>query len=161
MLALSFRALTITFKFTARQAKSYVRLCHLHKRLHIISGDYYNKAQNFTDISEQLDVVALNNYPYGRRSRATSWNMAKLLRNSTKLRLLLINIFGLPNSSSVRAYHYGLFAASDSATLVMASDVAWCNNLIYFAGARLPKVWSSFVMAYLIRIIKMDRAIMK
>lgn len=30
---------------------------------HNYPGDYYNKAQNFTDISEHLDVVSLNNYP--------------------------------------------------------------------------------------------------
>ena len=58
-----FRANTIT-NFTREQARI-LRSIVLPSQLvtHNYPGDYYNKAQNFTDISEQLDVVALNNYP--------------------------------------------------------------------------------------------------
>lgn len=58
-----FRALTIT-KFTANQAQILRDNIKAGQVItHNYPGDYYNKAQNFTDISEQLDVVALNNYP--------------------------------------------------------------------------------------------------
>lgn len=58
-----FRALTIT-KFTGRQAKILREIVPSTQTItHNFPGDYYNKAQNFTDISEELDVVALNNYP--------------------------------------------------------------------------------------------------
>lgn len=58
-----FRAATIT-KFTQQQAQILREIVPQHQEItHNYPGDYYNKAQNFTDISEQLDVVALNNYP--------------------------------------------------------------------------------------------------
>ena len=58
-----FRALTIT-KFTTHEKQNLTRDCASAQTItHNFPGDYYNKAQNFTDISEQLDVVALNNYP--------------------------------------------------------------------------------------------------
>jgi len=58
-----FRAETIT-RFVQNQAKLLREILPSHQFItHNYPGDYYNKAQNFTDISNHLDVVALNNYP--------------------------------------------------------------------------------------------------
>jgi beta-galactosidase len=58
-----FRAWTIT-RFARRQAAVLRGIVPASQSItHNYPGDYYNKAQNFTDISEALDVVALNNYP--------------------------------------------------------------------------------------------------
>ncbi len=58
-----FRALTIT-RFAGRQAAILREVVPAEQIItHNYPGDYFNKAQNFTDISEALDVVSLNNYP--------------------------------------------------------------------------------------------------
>lgn len=58
-----FRAWTIT-QFARRQATLLRQILPASQSItHNYPGDYYNKAQNFTDLSEALDVVALNNYP--------------------------------------------------------------------------------------------------
>ncbi|MCX5774716.1 MAG: beta-galactosidase [Fusobacteria bacterium] len=58
-----FRAQTI-INFVERYSKLLRKIVPSSQIItHNYPGDYYNKAQNFTDISEHLDVVSLNNYP--------------------------------------------------------------------------------------------------
>lgn len=58
-----FRAQTIT-KFIQRHADILRSVVPKHQLItHNYPGDYYNKAQNFTDCAKPLDVVSLNNYP--------------------------------------------------------------------------------------------------
>jgi beta-galactosidase len=57
-----FRADTTT-NFLARQVKIIKDIDPAKEVLHNYTGDYFSKAQDHTDLSEQLDVVALNNYP--------------------------------------------------------------------------------------------------
>jgi beta-galactosidase len=57
-----FRANTTT-KFLARQVKLIQAIAPNQDILNNFTGDYFSKAQDHTDLAEQLDVVALNNYP--------------------------------------------------------------------------------------------------
>ncbi|MCX7971082.1 MAG: beta-galactosidase, partial [Negativicutes bacterium] len=58
-----FRAATIT-DFVAEQAAVLRGIIPDGQPImHNFPGDYFNKAQNFADIAEHLDLVALNNYP--------------------------------------------------------------------------------------------------
>ncbi|AJI54184.1 beta-galactosidase [Francisella philomiragia] len=57
-----FRAQTTT-NFLARQAKVIKDIVPNQQTLHNFTGDYFSKAQDHTDLAEQIDIVALNNYP--------------------------------------------------------------------------------------------------
>ena len=57
-----FRAQTTT-NFLARQAKVIKDIVPDQQTLHNFTGDYFSKAQDHTDLAEQIDLVALNNYP--------------------------------------------------------------------------------------------------
>jgi len=57
-----FRADTTT-KFLARQVAIIRSIAPDQDILNNFTGDYFSKAQDHTDLAEQLDVVALNNYP--------------------------------------------------------------------------------------------------
>ncbi|MED7787682.1 beta-galactosidase [Francisella sp. 19X1-34] len=57
-----FRAQTTT-NFLARQAKIIKDIAPNQQTLHNFTGDYFSKAQDHTDLAEQIDLVALNNYP--------------------------------------------------------------------------------------------------
>nr|WP_234385418.1 beta-galactosidase [Francisella orientalis] len=57
-----FRAQTTT-NFLARQARVIKNIVPNQQTLHNFTGDYFSKAQDHTDLAEQIDIVALNNYP--------------------------------------------------------------------------------------------------
>ncbi|WP_150466799.1 beta-galactosidase [Francisella sp. SYW-9] len=57
-----FRSQTTT-NFLARQAKVIKDIAPNQQTLHNFTGDYFSKAQDHTDLAEQIDLVALNNYP--------------------------------------------------------------------------------------------------
>lgn len=57
-----FRAQTTT-NFLARQARIIKNIAPNQQTLHNFTGDYFSKAQDHTDLAEQIDLVALNNYP--------------------------------------------------------------------------------------------------
>lgn len=130
-----FRALTIT-KFVKQQAAILRNIIPSHQQItHNYPGDYYNKAQNFTDISEQLDVVALNNYPvwggldapveYGKIAMKLDQTRGFLPQNKFWITEQLIGaqahtIMGyLPRPGQARLWSW-------------QAMLHGCNNLIYF-----------------------------
>lgn len=80
-----FRAQTIT-KYIQRQVDLLKKHVPSNQLItHNYPGDYYNKAQNFTDCAKPLDVVSLNNYPvWGGLEKPIAYGMSALKLEQTR-----------------------------------------------------------------------------
>ena len=128
-----FRAQTTT-NFLARQAKVIKDIVPNQQTLHNFTGDYFSKAQDHTDLAEQIDLVALNNYPVwgGQQVPIDAFKTAMKLdqtrgfkRENFWITEQLIgaqahNIMGfVPRAGHAKLWSFQAMARG-------------CNNLIYF-----------------------------
>lgn len=130
-----FRAQTIT-KFTTRQAKLLREIVSPTQSItHNYPGDYFNKAQNFTDISEQLDVVALNNYPvWGGLEQPVEYGKIAMKLDQTRGFLPGKNFWITEQLIGAQAHTImGYLPRPNQARLwSWQAMLHGCNNLIYF-----------------------------
>jgi beta-galactosidase len=145
-----FRALTIT-KFTARQVKILREIVPTSQVIiHNYPGDYYNKAQNFTDISEPLDVVALNNYPvWGGLEQPIEYGKIAMKLDQTRGFLPGKHFWITEQLIGAQAHTImGYLPRPGQARLwSWQAMLHGCNNLIYFRWRTATKVPSNSVMA--------------
>lgn len=130
-----FRAATIT-SFTREQAEILRKIIPASQQItHNYPGDYYNKAQNFTDISEQLDVVALNNYPvWGGLEQPVEYGKIAMKLDQTRGFLPGKNFWITEQLIGAQAHTImGYLPRPGQARLwSWQAMLHGCNNLIYF-----------------------------
>lgn len=130
-----FRAETIT-RFTREQAAILRRIIQENQEItHNYPGDYYNKAQNFTDISEYLDVVALNNYPvWGGLEQPVEYGKIAMKLDQTRGFLPGKNFWITEQLIGAQAHTImGYLPRPGQARLwSWQAMLHGCNNLIYF-----------------------------
>lgn len=130
-----FRAETIT-RFTREQAALLRKIVPQNQEItHNYPGDYYNKAQNFTDISECLDVVALNNYPvWGGLEQPVEYGKIAMKLDQTRGFLPGKNFWITEQLIGAQAHTImGYLPRPGQARLwSWQAMLHGCNNLIYF-----------------------------
>lgn len=130
-----FRAETIT-RFTREQAAILCKIIPQNQEItHNYPGDYYNKAQNFTDISEYLDVVALNNYPvWGGLEQPVEYGKIAMKLDQTRGFLPGKNFWITEQLIGAQAHTImGYLPRPGQARLwSWQAMLHGCNNLIYF-----------------------------
>lgn len=130
-----FRAETIT-RFTKEQAAILRKIVPSTQEItHNYPGDYYNKAQNFTDISECLDVVALNNYPvWGGLEQPVEYGKIAMKLDQTRSFLPGKNFWITEQLIGAQAHTImGYLPRPGQARLwSWQAMLHGCNNLIYF-----------------------------
>jgi beta-galactosidase len=130
-----FRALTIT-KFVERQANILRQIIPSTQFItHNYPGDYYNKAQNFTDISEQLDIVSLNNYPvWGGLDKPVEYGKIAMKLDQTRGFLAGQHFWITEQLIGAQAHTImGYLPRPQQSTLwSWQAMLHGCNNLIYF-----------------------------
>lgn len=130
-----FRATTIT-QFTKEHAAILRKIIPATTQItHNYPGDYYNKAQNFTDISECLDVVALNNYPvWGGLEQPVEYGKIAMKLDQTRGFLPGKNFWITEQLIGAQAHTImGYLPRPGQARLwSWQALLHGCNNLIYF-----------------------------
>jgi beta-galactosidase len=130
-----FRANTIS-QFVQEQAQILRQIIPSYQQItHNYPGDYYNKAQNFTDISEYLDVVALNNYPvWGGLEQPVEYGKIALKLDQTRGFLPQKKFWITEQLIGAQAHTImGYLPRPGQARLwSWQAMLHGCNNLIYF-----------------------------
>lgn len=130
-----FRAVTIT-KYIELQAEILRKNIPNEQIItHNYPGDYYNKAQNFTDGAEKLDVVSLNNYPvWGGLDKPIEYGKTALKLEQTRGFLNGRNFWITEQLIGAQAHTImGYLPRPGQARLwSWQAMLSGCNSLIYF-----------------------------
>lgn len=132
------------YRFRAQTITSYIKrqvdilraiVPAIHLITHNYPGDYYNKAQNFTDCAEQIDVVSLNNYPvWGGLDTPLEYAMTSLKLEQTRGFLNGKNFWITEQLIGAQAHTImGYLPRPGQARLwSWQAMLNGCNSLIYF-----------------------------